>query len=252
MVTEEQVNEILNADGEQSDKVKNILSTFQEDFNSQLNALKATNVALKQEKTEEVAKKQAITKERDELKEVNAKLEQQVKDLAPDEVQKVFDQKLQEIQIGHAAKVSELEKTIEEQKTKIEAGEKAQLKNECMTEFNKAIADMKIASDCIDPFAEYVLGNDCAKFARRPIGNGEFILATKDGMSIKQAVEAARNSTFGKNCILNSSSGGGAEGGARRTDPKDNPFITGNVTEQMKLFRENKTEYDRLKAAAGK
>lgn len=253
MVTQEQVNEILNVEGkEQSEKVKALMDLYDEDFNSQLNAIKAVKEQLKNEKTEEIAKKQAAIKERDELRAENEKLGKQLKDLAPEKVQEVYDQKLQENANMYTAQIEKLNKTIEEQNSKIAEGEKALLKNECMTEFNKAIQGSNIAPDMIEAFSQYVLGVDCANFARRPIGDGKEILATKDGLSIKQAVETAKTSTFGKNCILNTSSGGGAEGGAGSSTTKDNPFISGNITEQMRLFRENKAEYDRLKIAAGK
>ena len=252
MVEKEQLQEILNAEGELDAKIDTIINTYQEDFDAQLNALKANKEAIKQEKTDEIAKRHTVEKERDALKEANNKLEKQLKELAPEEMQKVYDAKLQEAANLYAGQISELQKTIDEQKNKIAEGEKAQLRNECMAEFNKAIQGANIAPDSLEAFSAFVLGEDCAKFARRPIGDGKSILATKNGLSIKQAVEEARQTTFGKNCILNTSTGGGAEGGSKRYGNDNNPFVTNNKTEQALLKVRDPQLYEALKRQAGR
>lgn len=244
--------ELFNGEGELDQKIDSIMALYQEDFDSQLNAIKTTKEAIKQEKTDEIAKRHAVEKERDALKEANAKLEKQVKENSPEEMQKGFEQRLQDSANHYQTQITELQTEVEGYKTKLAEAERSAVTVECMQEFNKAIASKKIASDSIDAFSEFVLGDNCSKFDRRPIGDGKTVLATKDGLSIKQAVEAACLTTFGKNCILNSNSGGGAEGGIGLSNPKNNPFTTNNITEQMRLYRENRAEYDRLKAAAGK
>lgn len=246
------LTELLNGEGELDQKIDELMALYQEDFDSQLNAIKATKEAIKAEKTEEIAKRHATEQERDALKEANAKLEKQIKDLAPEEMQRGFEQRLQDAANHYQTQISELEITVNDYKTKLSEAERAAVKVECLQEFNKAISNKKIASDSIEAFSEYVLGVDCSKFDRRPVGDGKTVLATKDGLSVKQAVESACLTSFGKNCLLNTSFGGGAEGGASGAGTKNNPFITNNITEQMRLYRENRAEYDRLKSAAGK
>lgn len=105
----------------------------------------------------------------------------------------------------------------------------------------------------IDAFSTFVLGPDCSYFDRRPIGNGQTILATKDGQSVKQAVESGCLTTFGKNCLENTSSGGGAEGGSTgKLGGKENPFITGNKTEQALLKIRDPQLYEVLRKQAGR
>lgn len=52
--------------------------------------------------------------------------------------------------------------------------------------------------------------------------------------------------------LFEPNSGGGASGGGTggSPDPTANPFLTGNVTEQMKLFRKDRALYDKLQAQA--
>lgn len=250
-IAKEQLIDILSNEDESDAKAEKLLTMITEDFNAQLNAIKASKEEIKSEKTKEIAKRHAVEEELNALKETNSKLEKQLKDLSPEEVQKVYDQKLQESANVHASQVSEMQKTIDDYKNQVNELTKAQLKLECMEEFNKAIQGMNVAPDALEDFSTYVMGVDCSKFAKRPIGDGKSILATRDGLSIKQAVEAAKTTTFGKNCILVNSTGGGAEGGTRAYNTKNNPFITGNKTEQALLLRNDPNRYYELKAQAG-
>lgn len=249
----EQLMEIFNKDGEIEDKINDFISLHNEDVEDQLKAIKINREDIKNEKREEIAKRHAAEEQLAKLKEVNEKLEKQLADSSPDEVKKIYEQKIQDIQITNESRFTELREENERKDQIIAELEVQQKTLKCIEEFNKAIVGKNIAPDCLEDFQLYVLGENCCKFSYKPTGDGkETVLATKDGQTIKQVTEKACNTPFGKNCILYKSTGGGAEGGSRDMNTRNNPFITNNITEQMRLFQENPNEYARLKALAGK
>ena len=252
-ITKEQILEVWNGEGEAEVKAESLLKMVTEDTEEQLTNIKLVKQQIKDEKTEEIAKRHAAEEKLKTLEAENGKLQQQLKDASPENVQKIWEQKLQDAANVHASKVTELQTLIDTQKSKIDSLEVSQKMLECSEEFNKAIQGKNIAPDCLEDFKRYVLSENCSKFSRKPTGDGDAtVYATKDGYTIKQVTEQALLSTFGKNCTLNQSFGGSAEGGSKKIDSKDNPFITGNITEQMRLYRTDPAKYQAYKAAAGK
>ena len=243
---------INNSEADAEARADTLLKLVNEDMESQLSAIKINREAIKNEKTEETAKRKAAEEQAQSFKEQMEQLKKQLEASSPDEVKKVYEQQMQDAANIHEKKVSDLNELINAQKGRIAELEKSQLKLQCMEEFNKSIVDKHISPDVINEFADFVLGQDCYKFDNRPIGEGKTVLATKDGLTIENAVKAALETSFGKRCVTVSSSGGGAEGGAKATTTTNNPFITGNITEQARLYREDKALYDHLKAQAGK
>ena len=252
-IEKEKLLEIINnSEADAEARAETLLKIVNDDFESQLAAIKINKEEIKKEKTEEIAKRKAAEEQILNYKEQIEKMQKQIDSSAPDEVRKVFDQQLQEAANVHQAEKNKLTETINSQKERIAQLERAQLRLQCMEQFNKSIADKHISPDVINEFADFVLGQDCYKFDNRPIGEGQVVLATKDGLTIENAVKAALETSFGKRCISVSSSGGGAEGGIKNPATTNNPFITGNLTEQARLYREDKALYDHLKAQAGK
>lgn len=250
----EKLLEIMNGEGEVETKADSLLNLIQSSIDEQLNAIKMNREAIKQEKTEEIAKRHAVEEQLKEFKEKNESLEKQLAASSPDEVKKIYEQKAQEAANLYEKQRQAKDAEVEELKAQITGLKKDKLKFDCMQEFNGAIKDMNIASDAREAFAEYVLGYDCSKFDYRPLGEGKTVLATRDGLTIKAACEAARDSTFGKRCVVVNSYGGGAEG----SSPLDsystkNPFKkeTWNLTEQSKLYQKDPALYAKMKAAAG-
>lgn len=252
-IEKDKLIEVLNGEGELDAKVDSILGMINEDFENQLTAIKLNREQIKEEKKAEMAKKHALEEKLDSIKAENEKLNRQLKEAAPDEVQKIYDQKLQDAQNVFESKRLELQTLTEAQKSRIEELERIQLSYECEQEFNKAIVGKNIAPDSLADFKEFVLGHDCVKFSRKPYGEGQTILATKDGLTIKQVTDNACNTTFGKNCMLANSFGGGAEGGVKTGSVTNNPFKkeTFNLTEQGRLLREDPALAKALKAQAG-
>lgn len=253
-MTKEELMKVLGGEGEVETKADSLLAQIQADLDNQLNAIKMNKEQIKQEKTEEQAKRRAAEERIQALTEEKETLEKQLAAQSPDEIKKIYEQKAQEAANLYEKQRQAKDAEVEELKAQITGLKKDKLKFDCMQEFNGAIKDMNIASDAREAFAEYVLGYDCSKFDYRPLGEGKTVLATRDGLTIKAACEAARDSTFGKRCVVVNSYGGGAEG----SSPLDsystkNPFKkeTWNLTEQSKLYQKDPALYAKMKAAAG-
>ena len=250
-IEKDQLTKIMSDEGEIGSKADSILALINEEVESQLTRVKLNREEIKEEKTAEIAKRHAAEKQVADLTEQNAKLQKQLEDSSPDSIQKIWEQKLQDAANMHATQQSELQKEIESLKRDKETLLVSQKKLECTEEFNRAIRGKNIAPECLEDFQNYVLGPDCYKFSLKPTGDGDKqIYATKEGLTIKQVTDQACLTTFGKNCILNNSFGGGAEGGSRGTSAKDNPFITKNLTAQLQLMRDNPQLYEQMKAQA--
>lgn len=251
-ITKEQLIEVLNGESETDKKAEALMQMYGNDFEEQFTAIKLNREAIKEEKKQEIAKRHALEEQFSELKSENEKLNKQLKDASPEEVQKIYDQKMQDAVNIYEKRLLEAQSVSETQKSRIKELENIQRNFECEQEFNKAIVGKNIAPDSLEDFKMYVLGPDCCKFSRKPYGEGQTILATKDGLTIKQVADAACNTTFGKACILANSFGGGAEGGSKTGSSTNNPFKkeTFNLTEQGRLFREDPQLAKALKAQA--
>lgn len=252
-IEKEQLLEILGSEGDASVKAESLKTLIDDDFEAQLTAIKLNREEIKEEKKQEIAKRKAIEEQLVSLKAESAKLEEQLKSASPDEIKKVFEQKLQDAANIHEKKILEMQATSDIQKSRIQELESIQLMHECEQEFNKAISGKNISPDCLNDFKDFVLGFNCCKFTKKPYGEGQSILATKDGLTIKQVVDASCNTTFGKNCMLNNSFGGGAEGGTNSGTSTNNPFKkeTFNLTEQGRLWKEDSALARTLQAQAG-
>lgn len=84
--------------------------------------------------------------------------------------------------------------------------------------------------------------------------NGEMKFLNKEHHTIEEVISSFALSQEGKAYIANPSTGGGARGSSSTTPTSGkNPFKAGqeNLTEQMRLYKEDRATYDRLKAEAG-
>lgn len=245
--------DIFNSQGEQDSKLQQLLATARESMDAELNAIRINREEIKKEKTELHGKYKALQEQYGTLESENKNLSEKLKSNAPEEIQKVYDQKLAETTTFYEKQIHDKDKQIEAYRQESEEAKKSQLRLECMQEFNSAIKGKNIASDCLQDFSEFVLGEGCSKFSRKSLGDGQTVLANKDGLTIQQAVDRAKDTTFGKRCMVLNSTGGGAEGGAGgAAGARENPFLTNNYTKQAELFRTDRALYERMKAQAGK
>ena len=203
-------------------------------YNEETQGLLINSERLKNEKEQEKAKRKSFEEQYNAALQKNSDLEKQLSDASPDKIKTLYDTKIEEQKGVYEGKLSDLNKELETKIKKIEALEHSQFKLECMEAFNKAIADKNIASDCAAQFADFVLGQNCSYFSKQATGSDSFVIADKDGHSIDSAVKKALETSFGKCCVVVKSSGGGAEGGTRGTQPN----TTGKVI--------SRTEFDAL------
>lgn len=115
------------------------------------------------------------------------------------------------------------------------------------------IKDLNFVDGLKDGFIARVLSLN--EFAPKEI-DGEMKFLNKENHTIEEAINAFALTQEGKAYIRNSSTGGGARGSVSSTVSAGgvkNPFKkeSVNLTEQMRLFKTNRAEYDRLKAEAG-
>ena len=85
--------------------------------------------------------------------------------------------------------------------------------------------------------------------------NGKIKFLNAEHHTIEEVIQSFALSAEGKSYIANPSTGGGARGSSSTlgTSANKNPFKAGqeNLTEQMRLYKEDRATYDRLKAEAG-
>ena len=246
-----QIEEILNSEGEQGAKIDLILKACKEELESELNAIKINREEIKKEKTQIQAKFQALTDEAEKLKKDNASLAEKLKSSAPEEIQKVYEQRIADAAAVYEKQLTETAKDRDMYKQLAEEAERLSLRLDIRAEFDKAIEGKNIAPDALTDFATFVLGLNCEKFSKKPLGDGKEVFANKEGRTIEQTVKDALETSFGKRCVQVMSSGGGAEGaGWGHVPDSENPFITGNITQQAILYKADKEKYDRLEREA--
>lgn len=258
MIDKAKVVEVFNGEGEVDAKAQVLLDMFKKDMDEQINGLLVNKEEILKEKREEADKRKKSEEALVSLKNKMKELEGQLEKNSPDEIKKIYESKLADNDKIYNGKVSELSATIDLQKQQITELKRVQLQLACMEEFNKAIAKKNIDPDAVNDFKDYVLGFDCCKFSERSLGkdaagNEKTTICTGTGQTIESAVNAALETSFGKRCTLVNSSGGGAEGGNTSSGgPQANPWKkeTWNLTQQMRLVRENPTEAQRLQRLA--
>lgn len=251
-IEKDQLVELLNAEGDAEAKASKLMEFIGKDTTEQLNAVLMNKEQILVEKREEAAKRKAIEEQYNLSAKKIKEMEEQLRANSPDEVRKIYEAQLKDASNIHEQKVAEFSTLLEQKESEIKELRRSRLKLACVEQFNKAISGKNIASDAVADFSEYVLGVDCCKFESRPIGENQTVIATKEGQSIESAVKAALETSFGKRCVVVSSSGGGAEGGSQKEHVDYNPFNrdTFNLTKQAELYRTNKTLAEQLKAQA--
>ena len=77
-IEKEQITELFNGEGELDQKIDTLMALYKDDVDAQLNAIKLNAQKIKEEKTEEIAKKHAAEKERNQIK---IQLEQEIEEI---------------------------------------------------------------------------------------------------------------------------------------------------------------------------
>lgn len=249
-----QLLNILNGDAEAEAKADSLLEMIQKDFDEQTTKLKLNREQIKDEKTEEINKRHAVEKERDELSAQLAALQEKLKSNSPEELQKVYETQLQDAKKVFDSQLADVKAKLDESEKNVASLNQEKFKLSCLEEFNKAITGKNVASDAVQDLARYVLGDNCSKFSKRSLGDGNEVIVTEDGQTVKNVLEdVLNNTTFGKRCVVVNTSGGGAEGGSKNVPAgTSNPWKkeTFNLTKQAELMRSDPALAAALKAQA--
>ena len=216
MVTEEQLNTI-RPEGMDDAMWGDLSKKFLEINKSDNNGLLMNEKRLKDEKVAIKAKYDELTASNNELQEKYEVLNKQLKDNSPDDIRKIYEDKLKESADILAAKNKEFETQISSRDSQIAELQKVVLERDCTAAFEQAIAENAKSGKTIDPssipYAKMmILGENGTRFARRDIGEGAQVLADANGKTIARAVDEFFASDIGKRFLVNGNSGGGADG----------------------------------------
>lgn len=203
------------------------------------------------EKKEEVERRKKAETELAELRKKNTELDELLKKNSPDEVKAVYESKLSEANLLYKKQQDEFEIAKQKYEQQLESLGREKFKLSCIEEYNKAIAGKNIDPSCADMLRTFVLGNECSNFMTKDLGN-EKLIVNAENQQIASAVKAVLDTPFGKKCVTVNTSGGGAGGSQQQGDTGTNPFKkeTFNLTEQMRLYREDPERYRLLKQLA--
>lgn len=148
-------------------------------------------------------------------------------------------------------KLSEKDSKIENLSKKIQDN---RISDSVESQLNDALGDKDLLVDFEDLKALHNRNTDIGYVEK----DGE-VYATKDGNRFlndegdyTKYSESVYNYAKSKNLIQGNAKGGSGGGTVENPGSSGNPFETGNVTEQAKLFKSNPEKAKRLKKAAGK
>lgn len=219
-ITAEQIQSIVaGSDGNVTEQVKSISETLLKAFNEDVQGLKATNAALKDEKTEVMNKLRA---EQDRYRDAEAnynkqlaEAQEQIKKANPEEARKYFEDQKQILESGYRAQIEKKDTTINELSAEIENFKKKEIFNSMKDEFRKAAVKAKVAQDSLDVLQMYILGADGNNFTPKDTSEGRIFWSTDaSGETIESRLDKFLKTPGGKRFLPFDSSGSGADAGS--------------------------------------
>lgn len=152
-----------------------------------------------------------------------AELDKKIAANQPDEIKKLYEARQKELSAAFDEKNKNLtsqlealkqnyEASIKERDAKLATLEEGVFQRDCLEAFNKAIAGKNIDPTMLDLTRTLVLGTGCNYFSKKDLGNGNYIITRNDGKDIDASVTEFLASEAGKRFVLNTNTGGGADG----------------------------------------
>lgn len=211
---------IAGADGEITDSVKETADNLFKMFSADIAGLKNTNAELKSEK---VAVQEKWKADQEKFAEAEksfqsqiASYQEQLKNQDPEQSKKFFDNQLEIMRQGYEAQLADKTKSITELNETIEGYKKKDLYNDMVKEFRKAADKSNVAPETMSVVENWILGEGGRNFAPIDTDAGRLFLSTdKSGDDISTRLDKFLKTPAGSRFKLFSSSGSGAEGGAR-------------------------------------
>lgn len=236
--TKEYVTEVLGKDIELEEKVALLSQQHEADVRG-----------LKSKNTELLSKLDSSKKDKETIEQKIAEYENQVKDLE-EEIKKKADDNSKEY---FEAQLAKIEKESAENLAKVESerdmyktSHLTRLKNDAIA---KGLSGLHFVDDSLkEAFVALVLSRN--EFVADTI-DGEQVFLNKEHKPIEDVMKEMALSDIGKSFIANGNGGGGGSGSNKPNSTKENPFKTGSLAEQSKLYRENPELAKKLAAEAG-
>jgi hypothetical protein len=239
-LNEEFLNAILaNEDISASDKVKQIISEHEADTRGLL-----------QKRDELLGSEKKLKEHISSLENENSEYDSKVKELesalekaTSEDNKQYYENKINELTSKHTAAI----KLFEEDRDSYKSKHLNALKEKAIYNATK---DLNFIDGLKDGFVARVLAMNT--FEEKEI-DGEYQFLNKELHTIEEDINSFALSQEGKAYIKNESSGGGALGSTSRTNPvSKNPFKkdTFDLSEQMRLYKENRNLYEKLKSEA--
>lgn len=237
-MTKEQLAEFM-PDGVDKAKWDAVADKIVELHDVEVNGLKNNEASLKKEKTDAVEKyrtekaewekakgdyEKNIADSKTEYEKQLAEFTKKLADNSPDAVKNEYEKRIQEMNTIYSNKEKEYTSQIEKAKSdyetqltsmteKVKVLESGVFKKDCYEEFDKAIKDKNLDPSAIEDARNFVLGENCSKFARHDMGSGNSLITRNgDSKDIASSVAEFLQTSLGKRCVLNTSTGGGADG----------------------------------------
>lgn len=246
---EEELTKILSGEGESAEKVKSILTLYDDN----VNGLKMNRDDIKKEKD-------ALKAKYDELAALNAKGAEDLKTLkaqleanSPEEIRKAYETQRLDAEKTYKGAIAERDEKIKDYEAKLNEVRQSEHYLKCVQEFNEAAGKFDIEPSGLGFLMDNILGSKGEKFVERDLGNGIQLL-DGNGKGIFGNLSDFCESPLGKKFLRNGNSGGGATGsGAQTRGGEGNPFAKGheNLTRQAELYKSNPALYEQLKREAG-
>lgn len=243
MLNEEFLNELLgNEEVSAEDKIKQIISEHEADTRGLL--AKRDELLGSEKKLKEKISAYETAKGEYETKITG--LEEELKKATSEDHKKYYENQLAELQNKHAEELAKI--TTDRDLYKGEY-----LKAQRNAAIEEGIKDLNFVPGLKEGFIARVLSLN--EFTPDTIdGTTKFL--NKEHHTIEEAIHAFALTQEGKAYIANPSTGGGARGSSSTVisgSGNKNPFKkeTENLTEQMRLYKEDRAAYDRLRTEAG-
>lgn len=232
------VKEVLEKDCKLSDKVDLLIKQHEADTRGLKSKTEELFGKLETSKTEREGLEQKLVETETKVTE----LEEEFKKKADDNSKEFFEAQLAKKEKEHA---DELAKVIKE-RDDYKNSHLTRMKNDAIA---KGLSGLKFVDDSLkEAFVALVLSRN--EFVPDTI-NGELMFLNKEHKPIEDVMKEMALSETGKSFIANGNGGGGSNGSNRTAPTIDNPFKSGKLAEQTKLFRENPELARKLAAEAG-
>jgi len=177
-------------------------------------------------------------------------LNDQIKKNNPEEYKKLYEDQLKQLGDKHAAALA----VIEADRDRFRDSHFARIKEDAI---QSATKDLVFIDGLRDGFISVVMQRNQFAPSSAEI-DGKFIFTNQDGKSLESVLHEFSLTNEGKAYIKNTNAGAGSGGvsGAGACgggQVSGNPFVKGkgfNLTEQGRLYKEDRSKYDALKAEA--